>query len=168
MKTDIQKFIKKNKKPLLIALAVLVVVIVVVLYKKLKSSSSGGGFFSDSRIEQETGTSITGSTDFRHLVERLWNATVAHRSVSWVITWWPTGTDEEEVYSVLNCLNSQADYMKLEREWVAYYNEQSWYNRKLNMQAESTVPAVLQSELTKSELARCRSILEAKGITPDF
>lgn len=167
MKTKpITKFVNDNKTPLIVVAAVAVAVVVFWIVKKMRSAGSGS--LSDYQIEQGTGTPITAATDFRHLVVRLWQATVTYRSASVLVFNWPTGTDEDEVYAVLGCLRTQADYVKLEREWVAYFNEQSWFTRNLNMQAHGTVPAVLKSELTKKELQRCRDILTANGITPDF
>lgn len=168
MKTNnITKFIKKNQKPLLIALGVLAVAVVVWLVLRKRN----GGVFgpkTQSEIEQGTGSSVTSTLDFYRLAERLWDATVAYRSLPWVISWWPTGTNEEEVYDVLGSLNSQADYMMLEATFANYYKEKSWVIRNLSLQAESSIPAVLKSELTSSELQKCRNILTAKGITPDF
>ncbi len=164
--TDIQKFLKKNQKPLLIALGVLAVVVVVwIVIKKRRNPQ---GLKTESEIESSTGTNITSSLDFYHLAERLWNATVSYRSLPIIVSWWPTGTNEKEVYAVLECLNTQADYMMLENAWVNYYKQKSWYVQHMNLQAESTVPAILRSELDANELQRCRDILTAKGITPDF
>lgn len=58
--------------------------------------------------------------------------------------------------------------MMLENAWVNYYKQKSWYVQHMNLQAESTVPAILRSELDANELQHCRDILTAKGITPDF
>jgi hypothetical protein len=168
MKTnDIKKFFKKNKTLIVILGVVLLVAAVLVILKKLNVIGSSGPK-SDAEIESGTGTSITPSIDFYHLVERLWDATVSYHSVPWVVSWWPTGTNEKEVYAVLNVLNTEADYLKLEKEWVNYYNSKSWIIRNLDWQAQGTVPAVLKSELTKSELQECRRILSGKGISPDF
>lgn len=168
MKTsEIMKFVKKNKTVLIIAGMVLLVAAILVILKKLNVIGSDG-YKTDSEIESGTGTSISHSLDFYHLVERLWDATVSYHSLPWVVSWWPTGTNEEEVYAVLNTLNTQADYMKLEKEWVNYYNSKSWVIRNLDWQAQGTVPAVLKSELTGKELQNCRNILITKGITPDF
>ena len=65
-------------------------------------------------------------------------------------------------------LKLREKHMKLEKEWVNYYNSKSWIIRNLDWQAQGTVPAVLKSELTKSELQKCRNILTSKGISPDF
>ena len=165
---EITKFIKKNKTLFVVLGVVALVAVVIIILKKLNMVGSGSGPKSDSEIESGTGSNITPSTDFYHLVERLWEATVGYHSVPWIITLWPTGTNEDEVYAVLNSLNTQADYMKLEREWVNYYNTKSWVIRNLDWQAQGTIPAVLKSELTKSELQKCRNILRSKGITPDF
>lgn len=164
---EITKFLKKNKTLVIVAGVVLLVAAVLVILKKLNVIGSSG-LKSDSEIESGTGTSITHSLDFYHLVERLWDATVSYHSLPWVVSWWPTGTNEAEIYAVLSTLNSQADYMKLEKEWVNYYNSKSWLIRNLDWQAHGTVPAVLKSELTGKELQQCRDILRSRDITPDF
>lgn len=122
----------------------------------------------DQDIQNATGTAITQSLDFAHLAKRMWDATVSYHTIPWYITLWPTGTNESEVYAVLESINTQADYMKLEKAWVSYFESQSWVIRNLSIQAYSTLPAVLKSELTKKELTKARNILIEKGITPDF
>lgn len=164
---EILKFVEKNKTVFVVLGVVLLVAALIVILKKLNVIGASGPK-SDSEIESGTGTSITQSTDFYHLVERLWDATVSYHSLPWIVSWWPTGTNENEVYAVLQLLNTPADYLKLEREWVNYYNSKSWLIRNLDWQAQGTLPAVLKSELTKSELQQCRNILTSKGITPDF
>lgn len=164
--TDIKKFLKKNQKPLLIALAVVVVLVVVwLIWKKIRSQK---GLKTNSEIEASTGTPITASLDFYHLVQRLWNATVSYRSLPILVSWWPSGTNEAEVYAVLGTLSTPSDYMVLEKTWIEYFRQKSWFVQNLSLQAEGTIPAILRSELNARELQRCREILLSKGITPDF
>lgn len=169
MKTkQIADFVKKNKKSLLIALGVLIIALAVRLVWRKKRGLGGVRPKTVSEIESGTGYTVTPSTDFYRLAQRLWDATVAYHSLPWFVYWWPSGTNEEEVYAVLGVLNNQADYMMLEAAWVNYFKEQSFVVRNFSLQAEGSVPAVLKSELTKSELQKCREILLSKGITPDF
>lgn len=165
-KKQIVEFAKKNQTALIVAAAVVVALVVAwLVWRKYRKSV---GFNNDSDIENATGTTITTSIDFNHLAKRLWEATVSYRSLPWIVSWWPTGTNEEEVYAVLGVLNTQADYLKLEQAWINYYESHSWIIRNLSLQAEGTLPAILKSELTRSELAKARTILTGKGITPDF
>lgn len=128
--------------------------------KQLWGGSSLKTTLDNSAIESATGTTITPTLQFHQLANRIWEATVAY---AW-------GTNEEEVYAVLGCLNTPADYIKLENAWVDNYNATSGWNKTFGTfwQARATLPAVLQSELNGKELAQARSILTAKGITPDF
>lgn len=169
MKTnEITKFLKKHKNQLLIAAGVVVLIVVVWIVVRRRNRNADITLKTDSDIQNATGTPITQSLDFAHLAKRMWDATVSYHTIPWYVTLWPTGTNESEVYAVLESLNTQADYMKLERAWVNYYESQSWIIRNLSYQAESTLPAILTSELTKSELTKARNILIQKGIQPDF
>ena len=147
------------------AAILLVIVLVAVVWvsnkiRKLWRSSSLKSGLDDAAIEAAAGSSITASLNFRQLATRLWDATCAY-------TW---GTNEQEVFAVLGCLNTQADYIKLSNAWAESYNATGWWNRNIGTlwQARSTLAGVLQSELTKKELNQARSILTDKGITPDF
>ena len=82
------------------------------------------------------------------------------------------GTDEEEIYSVLSELRTQADWEYLQRYW-----ENSMENANIGwgglilsgmLGMATTLEATLKSELNKKELQRCREILEDHGITPGF
>ena len=128
--------------------------------KQLWGGSSLKAGLKNSSIEAATGTSITPTLQFHQLALRIWEATAAYTF----------GTNEEEVYAVLRCLNTQADYIMLENAWVDNYNATSGWNKTFGTlwQARATLPGILQSELNSRELAQARSILTAKGITPDF
>ena len=136
-------------------LLVLFIVAVVFVWRKIKGLWSGSPvkILGDAAIEAGTGTTISPSIDFAHLVVRLLEAT------------YRLGTDEDEVYSVLECLNTQADYMKLCKSWISSYSNWGFFVRS---GVKATLPAQLQSELSSSELAKARNILIDKGITPDF
>lgn len=139
-------------------LLVLVIVAVVLVYKKVKGLWNGASavtVLGDAAIEAGTGTSITPSLDFALMCNRLLTACY------WV------GTNEDEVYSVLGMLNTQADYMKLSKAWAQKWSSSGWAVRNVMYQS-STLPGLLKSELDSSELAHAREILQSKGITPDF
>jgi len=73
------------------------------------------------------------------------------------------GTDENAVYSALGQLNNQADWVLLKN----YYEQ--WYEANTSHYwCERTLVGTLTDDLNDAELMRCREILEAKGITPDF
>ena len=150
-------YLSEPRKAIVAAvLLVLAIVVVVFLWKKAKglwTKKSLPELFDDTAIEANTGTSITPSIDFRMLVIRLWDACAN------------IGTNEAEVYAVMESLNNQADYMKLGNTWIQQHNSLGWLARQA---LPGTLPAMLQSELNKSELAKVRSILTSKGITPDF
>ena len=150
-------------------LLVLAIVVVAFLWKKIRSlwdGSSLKGSIEDSKIESSTGSTITlTDSQFAQLAERLWTATCEGGD------FWSFGTDEDEVYAVLGCLNTQADYAKLSLAWTECVNSKSWWKKHLTwagMQSRSTLPGILRAELNSSELAHARSILTAQGITPDF
>lgn len=159
-KSKINKVIDYLSEPrkgiVALVLLVLVVIAAVFVWKKVRNvtqASSKEKLFSDNEIESGTGTVISGSLDFAHLVSRLWAAVVG------------MGTNEAEVYAVLGCLNTQADYMKLCRAWLTHWQESGWFARQAT---EPTLPGQLQAELDKTELAKARNILSGKGIEPDF
>lgn len=129
-------------------LLVLVIVIVAFLWKKISQlwkNSSTEGIFED--------PGVTPSINFVQLALRMYDATNGF------------GTVEEEVYSVLSALQTQADYTKLCREWTKLYDEKGFWR---NLTARPTLPGTLRSELSAKELSRARTILTDKGIAPDF
>lgn len=137
-------------------LLVLAVAVVAFLWKKVSSlwsNSTLQGSMEDANIESNTGSNITGSINFQQLAKRMWDATDRF------------GTDENEVFAVLSCLNTQADYVKLCNAWCSLYVEKGWFNR---LTAKATLPGTLTSELSTGELTRARGVLTDKGITPDF
>ncbi|MCR5040049.1 MAG: hypothetical protein K6A94_12040 [Bacteroidales bacterium] len=114
---------------------------------------------------------LTPGLDFAELAQRLWDATVEHKSLGAaqiLILNLPTGTDEDEVYAVLGALRTQDDYLKLKQEWINIYKATSDFATWINPGTVSTLPGALHAELTSSELQRCRNILTNHGITPDF
>lgn len=149
-------------------LLVLVIVAVVFLWSKIKSlwqSSSLKNNLENDQIQTSTGASITLlDSQFAQLAQRLWEATCAPQGA------WAWGTNEDEVYAVLNCLNTQADYVKLGNAWTTLYNSKNWWQREMATwgQSRGTLEGILQAELSSSELAHARSILTGKNITPGF
>lgn len=158
--TDIKKFLKKNQKPLLIALAVVVVLVVVWLIWR---RSRGLNINNQQLAEENTGTPVTVSINWRDLAARLRQAFSGPNASS---------TDEAEVYAVLGMLRTQADWEYLKRYWTEYCNSLSWWQRLndniMNTTNYKSLTASLIYELSNSELQHCREILLAKGITPDF
>ena len=139
-------------------LLVLVIVAAVLVWRKLKGKWNGSSALTalnDAAIEAGTGSSITQSLDFALMCNRLMTASY------WV------GTNEDEIYSVLGMLNTQADYMKLSKAWAQKWSSSGWAVRNVMYQS-STLAGLLRSELNSSELEHAREILRAKGITPDF
>ncbi len=157
--TSVIDYLSDPKKGITAAvLLVLVIVAVVFVWRKVKGISSGSGSgvassLSDTEIEVMTGTSVTKSTDFDSLVTRLWNACLG------------IGTNEKEVYAVMGCLNTQADYVKLNRMWAKKWKSMGFLARTA---LPNTIPELLQSELSAKELSMVRTILQENGITPDF
>ncbi len=157
--TDITKFVKKNKA-LAVALAVVAVLVVCWfvfgkdLWRKLANSKAK----SDS--ENYTGTDTTPYMNFPGLRDRLFRAISG------------PGTDEDEIYSVLSELNTQADWEYLQRYWENSFDKNNigWGGVILSgmMGASTTLIGTLKSELDKKELQRCREILKGKKITPGF
>lgn len=157
-------------------LLVIAVAVVVLLLKQggklwnkvvgLWNNSSLGQKTSTKKIENQTGTPSSYLPEqYAQLASRLWDACCAGGD------FWVFGTDEDEVYAVLDALQTQADYVMLCNAWVDLVASKSWWVRNLTwagLQARSTVPGLLSAELTQSELARARSILTSNGITPDF
>ena len=157
MKTnEITKFLKKNKKQILIAVGILVAVTVVwIVVKKLWQRSEN-----NENPEDITGTQVTVGIDFSDLAKRMLQAFTAD-----------PGTDEDAVYTILGQLKTQADWVNLKRKYEKAFEELDWFSTHVFSFFErltGNLPHDLQSELTKKELARCRSILEDNGITPDF
>lgn len=167
-----KKILKSLEDPKTALAAVIVVVVFVFvsvwLFRKVKSLWSGStlqGVWDDARIQSSTGTLITQSTDFGRLAQRMWEATCGGGD------FWAFGTDEAEVYAVLQSLNTQADYMKLCTAWESLVASAPWWKKNLTfagVQSRSTLQSLLHAELNSSELEHAREILRAKGITPDF
>lgn len=158
--TDIQKFLKKNKKQLLIALGAVVAIIAIwIVVKKILNKSSKQN--QKEEAETETGQQVTPGLNFDELAKRMFNA--------WISTW---GTDENEVYSILGMMNTQADWWYFQERYAAYWNSLPMYERIIHTTAGLGLSGRLISdfrrELNKNELKHCRDILTAKGITPDF
>lgn len=161
MKTkDITKFVKKNQKPLLIALGVLLVLVVVWL---LFRRSRGVETQSVNQAEQYTNQTVTAGMNWKDLARRLRQAFSGPNS---------SATDEDEVYNVLSALRTQADLEYLKRYWTTYCESLPWWQRLndniMNGTNYKSLPALLVYELSSSELQHCRDILESKNITPGF
>ena len=162
MKTnEIKKFIKKNRKPLLIALGVLVAVLVVWLVFFRKSSREEKN--QQNASEDVTGASLTDGLNWDGLCARLYGA---FRGLSsWL-------TDEDEVYAVLGEMRTAADWDYLQRHWTIWlkknnYQLERWLvNHYLGVY--DSLIRTMKSELNTDELENCRVILERKNITPGF
>ena len=161
MKTsDITKFFKKNKTPLLIAAGVLVVLVVALLvWRKYRGVNSND----KNDAEDLTGQQITSGMNWKDLAVRLRKAFGGPNA---------SGTDENEVYLVLGALRNQADWEYLKRYWTTYCESLPWWQRVndnlMNGTDHKSLTASLIYELDNSELQRCRDILADNGITPDF
>lgn len=158
--TDIKKFIKKNKTPLLVALGVVAVLVVVwIIWKKSKGIDTRD----KDLAEQNTGQQVTASINWRDLATRLRAAFGGPNS---------SGTDEAEVYAVLGTLRNQADWEYLKRYWTTYCESLPWWLKTkdylYNTSRYKSLTASLIYELDSGELQQCRDILTAKGIMPDF
>lgn len=139
-----------DSKKAVTAAVLLVLVIVAFLFVRKKIRQLVGTTSSSSIFDDPN---ITDSLNFSQMARRIYDATNGF------------GTDEDEIYSVLEMLQTQADYTRLSQVWTELYDEMGfWYN----LEARSTLPGTLQSELNKKELSRARTILTDKGITPDF
>jgi hypothetical protein len=157
---DIKKFLKKNQKPLLIALAVVVVLVVAwIIWRR----SRGINAYQKQLAEENTGTPVTVSINWNDLASRLRKAFSGPNS---------SGTDESEVYAVLNTLRTQADWEYLKRYWPIYCESLPLWQRLrdnlFNTGNYKSLPVLLIYELDSRELQQCRDILAANGITPDF
>lgn len=161
MKTkEITKFLKKNQKPLLIALAVFVVIVVVWFVLKRRR---GVDTEQQNLAEQYTGQQVTPGMNWKDLCARLRKAFSGPNA---------SGTDEDEIYAVLSALRNQSDWEYLKRYWTEYCESLPWWQRLndnlMNTSTYKSLAASLKYELDSTELQRCREILTAKGITPDF
>lgn len=155
--TDIQKFLKKNQKPLLIALGVLVVAVVVWLVVRNAARRKDS---ENNNPETITGTTITIGIDFRELAERMLHAFIDR-----------FGTDEDAVYAVLDQLRTQADWVNLKRKYKEVWKDENWLAQGIHMLISMKTGNLVQDmkdELNNKELQQCRDILLSKGITPDF
>lgn len=157
--TEIAKFVKKNKTPLLIALGVVVAVVVVWIFAR-RMRNTGTGNSADT-VEKLTGHKVTPGLNFDDLAKRMF--------IAWIST---IGTDENEVYSILKQMNNQADWEYLKQRYEAYWNSLPLYEQVIHTTAGLGLSGVLVSdfrrELSRRELQRCRDILVGKGITPNF
>lgn len=151
-------FFKENKKTILIASAVVaVVVVVVVLIKKIKAAVIKKNLKDDATTL--TGTDLTPGLHIGALAAAILEACGG------------PGTDEEAIYGALNQLRTPADWEYMKSAWSATFAEtlKSWQMSLLRLQGISqSLTATLSNELNRKELQKCRDILSAKGITPDF
>ena len=157
--TDIKKFFKKNKTPLLIAAGVIVLVVVVwIIVKRTRKPNSTS---QKEKVEDLTGQQVTAGLNFDDLAKRMFTA--------WIST---LGTDENEVYAILAQMNNQADWEYLKARYEAYWNSMPMYEQFIHTTAGLGLTGVLVSdfrrELNKTELQRCRDILAGHGIEPGF
>lgn len=149
-------------------LLILVIAAIWFLSKKIKAAIAKAR--EKANAPQVNESNLTPGLDFSELARRLWDATVDYHSLgsfSFLLANMPTGTNEDEVYAVLGMLRTNDDYLALKRAWRSYYDQQSGFSNWLSASA-SSLPGALSEELNSSELGRCRGILEANNITPDF
>lgn len=155
---EIEKFFKKNKKQILVAAGVILAVVVIwIVVKRLRRSAA----VQKEKIEEMTGQQVTAGLNFDDMARRMFGA--------WVSTF---GTDEAEVYSILELLNNQADWEFLKERYSAYWNSMPMYEQIIHTTAGLGLSGVLVSdfrrELNRRELQRCRDILTSKNIQPGF
>lgn len=159
--TNTGKWLVDNRKKVLIISAVIVAVIVTLwaakkIYKWAANKISAAKL--KNAAEEHTGTSVTSTIDWSSLFSRMLDAV------------YPLGTNEDEVYSVLGELRTQADWEVLKRAWTQWYTGLPTITQ-FGFRLGGTMPTLVETlykELTSSELQHCREILEAKGISPDF
>ena len=157
--TEIKKFLKKHKTPLLIAAGVIVLAIVVwIIIKRQRKSDPKS---QKEKVEDLTGQIVTAGLNFDDLAQRMFTA--------WISM---LGTDENEVYAILAQMNNQADWEYLKDRYEAYWNGLPTYEQIIHTTVGLGLTGVLVSdfrrELDKSELQRCRDILIGHGIEPGF
>ena len=156
MKTNnLLKLLDKNKKTIIIT--VVVVVAAIVLWKSGKKIWNYFDRNNDQyQSEDETGTNVTAGLGHSRLAKQIYTACES------------AGTDENAIYSALSQLRTQADWELLQRRFANVYEDtHAWYH-VLSTNLSSDLVATLQSELSTSELNRCREILEDHGIEPGF
>lgn len=166
-KSSVEWLSKPSHAITVAVLLVLVVALVWFAVKKLKVAIHKWNSAPEPTVDQ---SNLTPGLNFSELASRLWDATVGYHSLgmaSWFIFNMPTGTNETEVYAVLNTLRTTDDYLELKKQWKYLYAEKSAISSWIT-QANSTLPGTLVDELNAKELSRCRNILESHGITPDF
>lgn len=155
---ELKKFFVKNKKPILIAVGVIVAVVVVwIIVKRLRRNPTT----QKEKVEELTGQQVTAGLNFDDLAKRMF--------IAWVSTF---GTDENEVYSILEEMNNQADWEYLKERYAAYWDSLPVYEQIIHTTAGLGLSGVLVSdfrrELNRNELQHCRNILTAKNINPGF
>ena len=157
--TNITKFWNKNKTPILVAIAVIVAVVVVwIIVKRMRKTNPAT---QKTDVETMTGQTVSNGLNFDDMAQRMFTA--------WIATF---GTDENEVYSILGQLNNQADWEYLKARYEAYWNSLPTYEQFIHTTAglglSGTLVSDMRRELNKTELQRCRDILNGKNINPDF
>lgn len=167
-KSTVEWLSKPSNAIVVAVLLVLLVALVMFATRKIKTAIANAR--DKANAPQVNQSNLTPGLNFSELARRLWDATVAYHSLgsaSILLANMPTGTNEEEVYAILGTLRTQDDYLALKQAWRNYYDQQSGFSTWVT-NAVSTLPGMLNDELRSKELARCRAILEANGITPDF
>lgn len=172
MKTKFKNTVEWLSKPSnAIVVAVLLILVIAAIWfvsRKIKAAIANAR--EKANAPQVNESNLTPGLNFNELARRLWDATVAYHSLnsfSILLANMPTGTNEDEVYAILGTLRTNDDYIALKQAWRNYYDQQSGFTTWVT-NAVSTLPGMLSDELNSRELARCRSILETNGITPDF
>lgn len=162
MKKEITGFLEKHKKPIVTAIVVVVVVALVwggykMLSRFLKNKKNAAD------AEDFTGTEVSSGFPVGDLCAQI--AMACRGPFGWK-------TDEEAIYGALGQLRTQADWVYMQSYWATnvYSNvsnfgaSMAWVFRNISQSLTGT----LLSELSSSELQKCRDILTAKGITPGF
>lgn len=140
-----------------IVVGVLLILLIAAIWfvsKKIKSAIAYAKAKADEPDVHEN--NLTSGVNHRSIAEQIY---VACRGAQ---------TDEPAIYAALAQLRTQDDWNLVQIKFSDVYNaEHNWYNFLSNNLSANLI-ATLNSELSQSELAQCRSVLEQNGITPGF
>ena len=159
MKTkEITKLLKKNLKPIIIAVTVIFVAVVAwAIVKKIFGNKDDKG-----KVKDLTGDEPTPTINFDDLSLRLINAFNGALSMF---------TDEEAVYGCLKELKKQADWEYLKLKYNRTFRDLGYLEQGVHIVAGGfggTLVSDMSRELSKKELQKCREILEESDINPGF
>lgn len=150
-----------NKALAIGIVAIVVVGVVIGVYYWIKSLVDKGADKrslkeSKEKAESNTGTVVTESLDFDDICSSIYRACDG------------LGTDEELLNQTMLRLRTQADYEYLRGHWKIWFNNLSWYQRNGMYSLSESLDGTISSELDSDERDHLRTLLAAKGITPDF